>query len=188
MIKKWMIFIGIFMINSVTLCATAAVYRTVDSKGVVTFSDQPGDKSALVTLPESNVATLNSKTGNTTAVETKTKKTGYTLFEIESPKDQDTIQNAPNIVVSIKIKPELQQGDTIQVLLDGKAVAPPSTSTTVSIPKTREKETVITRGLHTLSAVLYDAQNKKITETAPITIFVHYASVLFPVGSASGKN
>src|SRR5437588_8336323 len=53
----------------------------------------------------------------------------YSTFMIVSPKDQETIQNQPVIPVEITTEPKLQDGDRIQLLLDGKFWGEPAPST-----------------------------------------------------------
>ncbi|OGT43996.1 MAG: hypothetical protein A3F13_04530 [Gammaproteobacteria bacterium RIFCSPHIGHO2_12_FULL_40_19] len=171
------------MINFLSFSATAAsnpIYKSIDEKGVVTYSDQPNAQAEAVILPKENISKrpINSaNTTNATDAASTDKREEYTAFSISSPKDQDTFQNPTEISVSVSITPALQKGDTIEFYLDGTSVASSSTTTSISIPKVRNNTAVITRGSHTLSAAILNAAGEKLMTTPSITIFVHYTSV-----------
>lgn len=167
---------------SINAYSAPSIYKTTDEQGVTTYSDQPNAESETVVLQKENVSkrplipNLNA-TNTTDAAEQKQE---YTDFSIGSPKDQDTFQNATEIPVSVSISPELQKGDTIEFYFDGMPIGKPSTETSIAIPKTSNDKEVITRGSHTVSASIINANGERIKTTPPITIFVHYTSVNQP--------
>lgn len=168
----------------------ADIYRSVDSNGVITFSDQPSGNAETVILTKENVAIepeeqkkLNTDNTNASTVDQngkETKHVPYTRFVITSPKDQDTFQNATEVPVTVDMTPALQKGDKIQYFLDGIAVSEQITSTSFSIPKLIGIKDILERGTHTLTASIFDANGDIVSTTPPITIFLHYASINFP--------
>ena len=96
------------------------------------------------------------------------KKTPYLSFSIESPLDQETIQNQPNITVKLSIKPDLQENDKIQIYLDGKPWGLAQASTQIDLGR-------LERGMHQLHAEIIDKEMRFLRKSAVITIYVHYA-------------
>jgi len=96
----------------------------------------------------------------------------YTI-EITSPAPEQTFQNeADPTTVTLSIKPELEQDDTVEVLLDGSAVGEPSHSSSVTLPR-------LERGSHTLQAKIIQPKGKgAISDT--ITIYQQHPSKLMP--------
>lgn len=164
------------------MIAYAEIYSSTDPSGHVTYSDTPlSNDSKKVDLPEPNVQVSQQTTSNpsmpapaaTTQILTTTSPqiTGtqsYTVFKIQTPTDQQTIQNQPVIPVEIVIKPDLQPGDQIQLFLDNKPIGQPNKNTQFTL-------TNIDRGQHTLSAAILNNQQKIIQKTETITIYNHRA-------------
>lgn len=93
----------------------------------------------------------------------------YPIFNIASPKEQDTIQNQVTIPVSIAIKPDLAQGDKIQLFLDNQPWGQPRESINLELSG-------VERGTHMLSAAIVDSHGIIIKQAPGITIYVHRAS------------
>lgn len=180
--KKQLVLFTIIILLS--MHASAAIYRSVDSNGIITYSDQPTVSAEAVALPKASVSTkppaavssVQAKTENTN----KEKKEPYATFEMQTPKDQETIQNVADITLSVDIQPALQKGDTVQFFLDDHAVNDASANTSTVVSKTDNDKPILTRGTHTIYAELYNEKNEKIKTTPEITVFIHYASALFP--------
>jgi hypothetical protein len=94
----------------------------------------------------------------------------YTSFSIISPADQETIQNQPDVTVSLKVEPALQGSDKIQVYVDGKAWGEPQAATTISLGR-------LDRGTHQLSAAIVDANHKVVKQSNSVTAYFQYAHV-----------
>ncbi|OGT50556.1 MAG: hypothetical protein A3E53_03440 [Gammaproteobacteria bacterium RIFCSPHIGHO2_12_FULL_39_24] len=166
----------------------ADIYRSVDKEGVVTFTDQPNTDAEKVTLGQENISSSpvtqsggdkNNADANSTDI-ADSKHVPYTLFEMSSPKNQDTISNATEVKVTVNINPALQKGDKIRYNLDGKPISDPITDTTFTIQKISDTTDILPRGPHTFSADILDADHKVIKTTPTITVFFHYASIYFP--------
>lgn len=94
----------------------------------------------------------------------------YKIFEFAFPKDQETIQNQPSFTVLFKIEPNLMEGDSIQLMMDGTPWQKPVQQPQVTM-------TNVDRGTHQLSAELYDSRGGVLRTAAPVTIYIHRASV-----------
>lgn len=161
----------------------AEVYKSVEN-GVVTYSDQPHAHSETVSLPEINIATqpAQQKTETTDAsntksaekaMDTKQKQVNYTKFTITNPRDQETFQNATEISVTVSVTPALQKGDKIRYVFDGTPLTE-ITETSYSIPRIANNAQLITRGSHTIQAMIINHEGEAIATTPTITVFAHY--------------
>lgn len=166
--------------------AVAGVYVSQTPNGGTEYSDTPTDNASKMDIPAvssitttrtpesstpaqtANVATPSTIQADSAAVK---KPVEYKVFEIESPKDQETIQNQNMLAVQIKMDPPTQAGDNIQVYLDGKAVG-------VATASVYHELGVVDRGTHTLYAEIINSNKQAIKRTPAITIFVHRNSVI----------
>lgn len=167
-----------------SVSAQALVYRSISPTGEVTYSDMPQTGAVEINAPPVNEVP-STMTPNTSGASGQSEDANasvaavlpYTTFEIESPKDQDTIQNQPEFTVELHLEPALQAGDKVQLMLDDRLAGAPQTAMQVTLNN-------VDRGTHRLYAVILDKQNKIIKRTNEITIFVHRASVLHSQGAA----
>lgn len=159
----------------------AQVYLQFDKNGNPVYSDIPLSSTARKILPKNKeiptqtIETIEIKppkptNENLTPVISGVQKLPYKEFLIQSPKDQETIQNQPIIPVIFTVEPELQLGDKIQLFFDGKPWGQPEATTQFQLVN-------VDRGIHQLSADLLDKQQKILNQTPNITIYVHHASV-----------
>lgn len=154
------------------------VYKQLDKNGNIIYSDQPLDKNATTVgnlnaniAPSSNANTDNADTTQQANVATTSiTDQPYTRFAIQSPADEESIQNQPTITVKFDVVPALKKGDKIQAYLDGNPwdQAFPSNTLTFTIPD---------RGTHYIYAELLDKDSRPIMKTKSITIYVHQASI-----------
>ncbi|MEL0036076.1 MAG: hypothetical protein VW874_00345 [Gammaproteobacteria bacterium] len=93
----------------------------------------------------------------------------YQNFAIASPVNDATVRdNQGNIQIALDIRPSLQPGHKVQILIDGQVIS--------------ESRGVITtasnvdRGTHNITAKIVGAKNKVIKTTAPVTVHLHRAS------------
>jgi len=174
----------IILLSALPLIATADIYRTIDSNGITTFSDQPNAAAEAVKLPSANIVTspvsAEKKTGNGHDKNALSKKSDYTGFSLLKPKDQETLPNPTDMTMSVAVSPELREGDTVQFFLDGQSVAPAAANTIVVIPKTRGDNVILDRGTHTAYAELLNAAGNSLEKTDSVTFYIHYQSALFP--------
>jgi hypothetical protein len=152
----------------------SAVYLNQDKNGNTVYTDTPSTNATKISIPEAGSVSAPSPTQpsqpkDNANLPQKISKKPYTIFSISSPLDQETIQNQPTITVSIKIEPELQPGDKIQLFVDGKPSGDPAEKSSFVLKH-------IDRGKHELYATLME-DHQVTKRTNSIIIFVHYASV-----------
>jgi hypothetical protein len=101
--------------------------------------------------------------------------TEYSVLAIASPGEQETIFNiSGNLEAQLVIYPPLQGGHQIDVILDGERVAIGARDISFTIPE-------VSRGEHTLQAVVSDAQGQELRQSLPVTFFVRQNSALQPL-------
>ena len=188
-VTKYVIAI-MLLLNAATTMAT--IYVHLDKNGNPVYSDTPktdttlkvenlNNETATFTQAPSSAAPASSKTApNTlpqysqpTASINNQEKQPYHSLIIQTPTDQATIQNQPTVNVEVKVDPELQTGDQVQMYLDGTSFGLPSQATKLSLPR-------IERGTHQLYATIIDINKTIIKKSPSITIYVHQTSVLNP--------
>jgi len=161
--------------------AGAAVYKSVDAQGKVTYSDKPVGNSQPVTLPPlSSVPPPSYKSLQPAAriSPITTQVTRYKTLEIVTPGQDETVRdNTGNIPVHVLLKPALNKaaGHRLQYFLDGRKYGEPAISG-------QTLYTNIDRGTHTLGVAVVDASGKVLKRTAAIRIYMHRQSVNFPRG------
>lgn len=143
-----------------------------EENGHVTYSDTPlTNNDAEIEVPATNTSpSIETGQSNPASEKKQSEKTPYTDFSITHPTNEATIQNQPVITATVKVEPKLQEGDTIQIYLDGNPIGPPSQNTTFSFNH-------IDRGQHQIYAVLLNNEKTVIKKTENITIYVHYGKV-----------
>lgn len=192
-----------FILLIFSLACFAAVYMQTDSSGNVVYSDTPDDHAKPISLPNSNNISLPQNTvstapqiNNSSLPATPSPEPGagqqqmisknYTTFMIVDPVDQQTFQNQHEIHVTMRIEPSLQEGDRVQLYVDGV----PAGSATNDPQQLVLHE--VERGEHQLSATLLDQADHVLEKTNNITIYVHYSALvtgsggIAPIPSAGG--
>jgi hypothetical protein len=168
---------SILLLALVVPLASADVYKTVTSDGEVIFSDTPSPGAKRMHLPElttyksTPVPSLPSGTETTPPA-----LPSYQSFTVTTPRDQATIwDNAGNVSMSVDLEPALavEDGHKVQYYLDGK----PYGKADLSMANAYHG---LDRGTHTLSASVLDGNGDSLISTAPVTIYLHQASVLHP--------
>lgn len=153
--------------------ASTTVYRWVDEQGVVHFSDQPhpGAQKLHVedapTFSAPPVRTESSPPDDRSAA-------ARPSCAIESPTNEQMLMNAWSVSGHIRMPDQLDPGDRVVLMLDGK-VLPNAADLTGSfnVPQ-------IDRGAHTLAAQVQAPGGAVICQTPPITFYVHQPSVKAP--------
>ena len=152
--------------------ANAGLYRGVDSEGNILYSDTPFKDAEKYTPPPISVMDAPKPVTEKEVVKDEpTAEFKYTGFDIESPIDEQTIRNDPDVKVSVKLVPTLnaEAGHGIWLLLDGNPVMKNSLNTSFYIGR-------IERGAHTLQAQVRDAEGKAIVQTRIIIVYIHNSS------------
>lgn len=170
-----------------TIVSYATVYMKTDSAGNISYTDVPSTNAQAVngitgntvsssqapsetTTPASQ--STDNKSNQTQAIAPEEGNKPYQTFTIVSPTDQQTIQNQVVIPVKVATDPELQPGDTVQLVVDGNPWGSPEKNANLEIK-------LLERGTHQISARLIGENGNILKETTTITIFVHRASSNF---------
>lgn len=161
-----------------TLPATGEVYKIVDPvTGKVTFTDTPpaSRPNKTVELPPVNTQQATIPEARPQAAPEPV-DVNYEEVRILQPLDDTTVAPGQlNVVIQVSTTPDLQGSDLIRILLNGKAVAKPASTTSVVIDQ-------LIRGSHRIKAEIVDAKGNVLKESKTITIHVKRASVKFNPG------
>lgn len=175
------------LLLSISTLSFADVYQSIDQNGNISYSDTPSNdqskklsnseisqSSTVVTTtrapqPSGTEGNANNNPASNIA-ENKSVKKPYMQFAIVSPSNEATIQNQPNISVDIKIDPSLQEGDVIQILLDGTPWGAPNATTHFEFPQPN-------RGVHIISAKLIDKNQIVLKQSNAVRVYIHQAHI-----------
>ena len=144
-----------------TFAASAALYKGLDAKGNVVYSDRPFEAAKRYTpSPISVVGTADGEPEETVSGEKKTDVFKYLEFDIVSPTQKQIIGSDSDVRVSLNIKPGLnaEKAHGIWVLVDG--IPQIENSKSLSIPLGQ-----LYRGMHKLQAQVRDEEGKIIVRT-----------------------
>lgn len=173
---------AILALSLVASAAWGEVYKWTDSQGRVHYSDTPRHNARAVDLPAMStfeppptpIASTPARNDSEASSQTR-----YNRFAIASPQPEATIRGNPgNVDVSLRIQPELADGDRIRLLLDGEPLGLlPATVNTASLAD-------VERGAHTLTAQIIDTASDRVVATSDaVTFYMHRPSVNLPANS-----
>ena len=148
---------------------SAGLYKGLDDEGNVTYSDKPFENSEKFTPPAITVVDAPKVPPKKEVVveEEKAAETKYTKFSISAPKNNQTIWNEPDLMVSLKLSPALNtsEGHTTWLLMDDKPIVKNSQSLLLQIGRSD-------RGQHTLQAQVRNKKGKILKRTKSVTIHI----------------
>jgi len=148
------------------LLCSAAVYRWVDNKGSVHYSDKPRKGAKKTFIPEVQTYEAQQLRSPSPRV-TKDSRLSYSQLVITQPQPETTFRNTTGAVdVQFTLKPELQANDKVQFLLNGKVVASSGSTAGFSF-------TGINRGTHQIALQVVDGDGKVLIKSRAITIYMH---------------
>ncbi len=151
----------------VPLLSFAQIYQWTDTNGSVHFSDKPTAGAKEIILPKTPVYSSPDSKESPSRVRVKKQRASYSFLRIENPKNEETVRNNQGAAtVAIAIKPGLQPGNAVQLIVDGAPLGEPQESLVFQV---RE----LYRGSHTIAAQVVDSSGDVIISSDPITIFVH---------------
>jgi hypothetical protein len=168
-------------LTAVPAFAGQTVWKWVDEKGVTHFSDQPvpgATKMELNSAPSPSPAA----TPAYTPPPATTRPTGpaYSRLVVESPQqDESVVNTGGKVTVRLATTPALAQNHVVALYLDGARVQdfPPNAMS--------HELSEVTRGTHTLKAVVSTAQGELLQESPATTFHVRQESIARPpVGPA----
>ena len=152
---------------------TTTVYKWIDAKGVVHYSDQPHPHAQKLEIQ--GAQTFAAPSAPLTSSEyapqpSEAAHAAYRSCEIVQPADQQMLMNVHRATVVVRTSPALRQGDDIRLFVDGKQV--PGSGTTYTVP--------VFRGQHSAQAMIEDSTGQIICETSTVTFYVHQPSIQNP--------
>lgn len=151
---------------TLSVSASADLYKWVDREGNTVFSDRPHPgaerikKTEVQTYPAPKLPPLASPQAPAAV-----QFSGYQTIQIASPAHDEAIrENAGNVTISASLSPALQTvlGHKLVFLLDGGKVSDGGTDTQITLPN-------VERGTHTARVAVVDAGGKEIASSAPST-------------------
>jgi hypothetical protein len=162
------------------LHANIEIYKWEDENGNVHFSDKPHPGAETITVRPTKTYSP-SQTGTSPKpaqpentqplkIEPKQKPTTYTQVKIVDPKNQATIRsNTGELTVIAHTEPklDLEQGDRLLLLYDGKPYGKPQSEPAFSL-------THVYRGTHNLQVQVIDQSGRVVVSSNPVTVFIHH--------------
>ena len=146
---------------SATLMA-ATVYKTVDENGNVVFTDKSSDDAEQIQLDDlQTIKNPNTRTYRPLPPkpEPMTESDFYQEFSIITPIVGEAYRNnAGNFTISFSLRPGLETGHRVLIMLNGKEV---SGETALSVSLTGQE-----RGMHSITAKVVNNQGKTLISTA----------------------
>ena len=141
------------------------VYKWVDDKGVVHYTDKPPAENAtpaklppLQTYKGGTVPSLG-KFDRPTSKGT----TASAQIQVVTPSRDETFRGGERVVpVAVMVTPQLREGQRLIYLLDGTPASQPTTDTSYAL-------TGVERGSHTVSVSLVDANGEELASSTGIT-------------------
>jgi hypothetical protein len=145
--------------------SNAGFYKWVDENGEVHYSDRPTPNAQQVRVANSSARTsaaASDEAQEEGATDQDINDAGYQKFEIVSPSDNETIRsNEGRVNVGLLLEPALQKGHQITLSVDGKAITGGFASTQLALQQ-------LSRGSHSLQAIIVDAQAQALIRSAAI--------------------
>lgn len=159
---------SVFWLLIVSVAAGAAgLYKIVDEKGNVTYTDQPpaDSKTDEVKLKPINSVPAVRPTKKISP-ETSVEFSGYSVASVASPRPDQIVSNEQlNLVVQLTLEPQLQEGHLVQFIYDGSPRGTPVAATSYAIGD-------LYRGAHSVSAQVIDATGAVLIAAPPVTFHV----------------
>ena len=169
-----------FPILFVLLAASvhADVYKSVNEKGEVIYSDQPTPNAKRMKLPELPIYTAPPLPVSPGAKDTAQPPVAnpYKSVKIVAPENDATIRDNQGIVrVEVALDPALmsKDGHKIQFFLNGEPHGIPVDTTSISFSN-------LDRGTYTLSTSVVNSDGVVLTSSDPVLFHLHRESVLNP--------
>ncbi|MCH1553511.1 MAG: hypothetical protein L7S45_02855 [Luminiphilus sp.] len=175
--------VATLLLTTLTLPALAQsdIYKVTHPDGTIGFTDQPpsGSHSSSVELLDNNGTNIVpglAPEPETAQVEAESEELVVTELipksvDIMSPIDQTTIPMGPgHFSVLAQVEPELEPGETLQLVMDNTPLDDPITDTTWNLR-------FVIRGEHTLFINRLDSAGKVIAISEPVVVYVLRPSI-----------
>lgn len=154
------------LLLSLPLSLPAQVYRYVDEKGVVHYSDKAPSKDAKpIVLPKLQTVPAHSLPAPAEASAPSAAAQRSYKIAITSPMPDQTYRDPEaSISVAASVTPELADGDALMFYLDG---APAGSAGRGSNGFTLSG---LERGEHSIAAAVVDADGRELVRSAPVRV------------------
>ncbi|MET1081144.1 MAG: DUF4124 domain-containing protein [Pseudomonas sp.] len=176
------------LLLSLTLPASAAIYKYTDAKGNIVYTNQApaGTASETVNLPTINTVEMKAPAADASdGAASKAAPDGgngpYESLKIGNlPSEEALRANNGTFSVTISAQPPLLPGHTFRVLLDGKPYGPPTSGTNLQLNQ-------IDRGDHNLVVQVLSG-DQVIQQGAPTPFTVQRVSTTPPPAKPTPKS
>jgi hypothetical protein len=146
----------------------ATVYKWVDEKGVVHYSDQPHQDAQKLDVKAAQTYQSTGVSGSSSSTSANAQPAGaYEQCAVGRPENDEVFLNTDTVSASARLQPALEPGHRLTFSLDGKGVQTgASTSATLKVE----------RGSHSLAVVVQDATGKALCTSPTVTFHVRQPS------------
>jgi hypothetical protein len=154
----------------------ADVYKSVNEKGEVVYSDQPTANAQRMKLPELPTYTAPPIPAVTSTPKAAPVASPYKSVKIVAPENDATIRDNQGVVkVAVALNPPLmtREGHKIQFYLNGEPHGMPVATTSISFSN-------LDRGTYTLTSSVIAANGDVLTSADPVVFHLHRESVQNP--------
>lgn len=155
------------------------VYKWVDDKGVIHYTDKPPTEDAK----PAKLPPLQTYKGGTVPPINKFEKStikgagNAAQIQVVTPSRDETFRGGERVVpVAVQVTPQLAEGQKLVYLLDGTPASPPTTDTAFAL-------TGVDRGSHVVSVSLVDASGEVIASSPGVQFHMKP-----PIADQGGSN
>lgn len=158
----------LFLLTLACATAGAQVFKRTGPDGKVYFSDQAGPDAVQVEVAPVQTISSPALPAQAEVEESPDNATAYTQFSIVSPgSGQEIRANDGNVTVGMLLQPELRSGHRIKMSIDGEDGAIVNVADKMTYQLTN-----LSRGLHTLVAMVIDDQGNVLAKAGPVSFHV----------------
>lgn len=150
----------------------AAIYKTINPDGSVSYSDKPGTGARRVDLPPVNTTPAPTLLPRSDTPVTDAAAT-YTLAIVAPPSGTQLLPDQPDLLMSINITPALEDGHLLQAQVNGSNWGAATSATDITLIG-------IPRGEHQVQVTVIDASGAILATSPGITVQVFKPSSNLP--------
>jgi hypothetical protein len=160
----------------VSLPGQSEIYKWVDSRGEVHYSDTPSRDAEQIKLSDPTIYTPTGVAASAGSAQNPVVKApdkiNYSSFVIVVPGNNEVVQSSDGLVtVQFQIEPGLKSGHYILPVLDGTILTQKATSSVLTLNG-------LERGAHMLHASIYNAGGSLLSRSNIVQFFVRQTSVV----------
>lgn len=173
--KKWVLLLGCLLVVTSQAQTRREVWQWRDENGVTHFSDfpQPGARKITLNAPPASTAPQAAVATRSPRPAAAATQVQYELLEIWSP-DNDAAFFEPDaeIVVRVRLQPELDAADRLVTYLDGQQLP--------ELNALEHRLTNVPRGAHTVQSAIFGRDGREKMRSARITFHMKLPAVSNP--------